>query len=179
MMTRYGEICLVEVSAQFIAKGGKVHIDLIDDLLWKSQPEYEKLPAPLKGQLSFIDIEAEDIENLVVFTSDNVGLEFQNIGQGTDERYSSAISRTIDHIGIDEVFQDWLDALEEDGFALLGEINKTRLKNSQAISNFVRFVTAWDFVAYGDYEEEWNYLGMVDLTKIPGILTEETPDEKP
>ncbi len=173
---RYDEVCLVEVSAQFVEKGDKVHIDLIDELLWKSPPEYEKLPTPAKGQLSFIDLEV--IENLIIFTSDNIGFGFQNIGQGTDEGHSSALSGTIDQIGLDEVFTDWLDILEKDTLNILTKINRNRLRNSGvAVSNFIRFITAWEFLPSPWKDEKWNYLGVVDLNKIPDILVEDISDE--
>jgi hypothetical protein len=170
------EICLIEVAAWFPEKGEPYWSDQLDDYLWIEELKTIAIKQPTDDQAAFWANFQIPVDTY--FDSENVGFSFQVFGQSTDKDWSCALDWVIDAIGIKEVFEDWLSDLEKIARMILAESNKRKLEKfpEEKPSKSVKFVTAWSYHGYkepdtpngpGEWEEEWELIGRVDLGKIP------------
>ena len=183
-MTNYTEVCLVEVTMRVVKAGETGRSTGLDHDLWETPPETEPLQSQqdqLCNDDSFRQLEWHDI----YFTSDNCSFYFRTIGESTNEAWLNALDHMIDIIGVDEVFGDYLSDIKALGFSLLAQANEKRLANNPALksselASYINFVTAWKYESWkepdtwmgpGEYDEEWELLGRVDLDKLQQIIS--------
>ncbi len=170
------EICLVEVSVRFFKAGEPYWSDCLSDFLWVTEPVTGCVEKPSKEKPAFWDNFQTPQD--IYFKVENCSFTFSTFGQGISDEWSNALEWVIDMIGIDEVVQGWLPDLEKLAISILGEANRKIAASFRPAppSNCVNFVTAWEYHGYqtpetfyggGDWEEEWELIGAVDLSKAP------------
>lgn len=174
------EICLVEVSVRFVTSGELEWSSKLDDYLWETEPQTKPIePSDLQSEFWNTFQSPQD----VYFTADNCCLSFRTFGQSANQGYSNPFDWLIE-IGIDEegLFKDYLPGLKKMALFILGELNKKKLKEfpqefpQEKPSNYINFVTAWRYHGFqtpetsyggGDWEDEWELIGAVNLEKTP------------
>lgn len=173
------ENCLIEISVRFFKVGEPYWSDCLKDSLWKTEPQMLPIEQSSEKQDAFWD--QFQTQQDVYFQADNCSFSFQSFGQGTSEDWTNPLDWTIDMIGLEEVFRDWLSDIEKLAISILGEANKKAVNafRPEPLSNCVNFVTAWEYHGFqvpetsyggGDWDEEWKLLGVVDLANIKNSL---------
>lgn len=181
------EICLVEVSVRFFKVGEPYWSKDLTNYLWQTEPVTGRIKQASKEKPAFWDNFQTPQD--IYFKADNCSFAFRTFGQGTSDEWSNAFDWMIDMMGIDEVFKGWLPDLEKLAMFILGEANEKRasLFRPEPPSNNINFVTAWQYHGFqtpetsyggGEWEEEWELIGAVGLSKAPfAIMKKEGDDE--
>lgn len=176
------EICLVEVSAWFVQKGDQSWKNELDYYLWETDPYISPLAQSSDKQIAlWSSVSSVQKPMDIQFNNDNVDFKFRTFGQSTDEEYSNVLDWSIEMIGIEEVFKDWIPDLKKLAMPILEWSNKKRLAKipNDPLSYHVDFVTIWEYREFttpktsyggGDWEEEWKLLGLLESNTISSNL---------
>jgi hypothetical protein len=151
------EICLVQVNVTLFKENDRLVSD--DSGFWEFP--YEETVCELVDREDFWgNISREDC---IVVRANSV-VEFEFFGAGIGE-WTNALEWVADAMGEEVVFEDWVDTFRAYGKQLLEDTRFSRCN----------FVTVWEYYGWqepdtwngpGDYDEEWNCLGILDLPKL-------------
>ena len=167
------EISFVEISIFFFKKGSLGYSALLDDLDY-SYPQWEDCVEDINEN----EIKSPFKDNDIVFIQDCCGFNFTFIGQNFDSSYHSGAHWEYCEGYQEEFFEGAIEDLIKWGELRLKEHNeKMKFMQNRYETNFVRFITAWEWTSYEDsyyheFKTDWNLLGLVDLDNIKKVIKE-------
>lgn len=108
------------------------------------------------------------------------GFSFRCVGESFDPCYSGGIAYNIEQVSAGDTFEYWIPELAAIADRLLVARRKEKLDDR---INTVRFLTLWTYTAHRDYEgewdEDWDMLGVIDADKLKLALMESMANVAP
>lgn len=171
------EVSLVEVVMFKFKKDDKEDAYFLDNEFDLSYPHWEDCVNDIPEDKQ----EANPFDrNDIIFTQDCYCFAFRFFGQTFDYSYASGLDFEFTEGYLGEMFEGWEEDFIKYGEQLIGlqQEKQKDLLERDANYKMTRFITVWEYTAFqdsysGEFEAEWDLLGLLEMHKIRDLLIKE------